>query len=186
MAEKPEDYEWSSYKGYLDKKGNPYIDKKDLEKVLNMNAEQYKNFVYEGMGKEEKLFECIYAGSMLGSESFIKTNLEMLKKQIEGLDVAYKDKCELVEAETILGHMSKLHKVKKEDILSSRNKRSEAKKESIYLMKRLTGMTNKEIGDLFGIGYTSVSKVCSRMEEEMSRNKSLKKKLEQQMSHVKV
>jgi putative transposase len=186
IVKRPEDYKWSSYQGYVSKKGDPYIDKDQLEALLGMNERQYKSFVYDGGSGDENLFENLYAGSMLGSEAFIKANLTMLKEQVEGMDVSYKNDYKTLRAEDILDCVSGFYGIEKEDIRNSKDKQSEAKKDSIYMMKRMTGMTNKEIGELFGIGYTSVSKVCSRMEEEMARDEEVRGRVENQMSHVKV
>ena len=49
---------------------------------------------------------------------------------------------------------------------------------AIYLMKKLTGMSNKQIGHLFGgLGYSAVSKVYQRFSAEAETNKPLSKLL---------
>lgn len=57
---------------------------------------------------------------------------------------------------------------------------------AIYLMKKYTGLTNKEIGQVFGnLSYSGVSKVYRRFEEKIGKDRSLKKKVADLMSNVK-
>ena len=51
---------------------------------------------------------------------------------------------------------------------------------AVYLMKKLTGMSNEQIGDLFGgLSYSAVSKVYQRFSAEAKTNKPLRKLLKE-------
>ena len=51
---------------------------------------------------------------------------------------------------------------------------------AVYLMKKLTGMSNKQIGHLFGgLSYSAVSKVYQRFSTEAKTNKPLRKLLKE-------
>ena len=71
-------------------------------------------------------------------------------------------------------------------ICQAKRKRSEEKKEAIYLIKRLTGHTNEEIGERFGISYSGVSKAAGTVEKEMFEDKRKKKEIEAIISSFKV
>ena len=81
--------------------------------------------------------------------------------------------------------MCKEYNVGKEEIFSSKNKHNKAKKNCIYLLKRLTGKNNKEIGKLFDIGRTAVSKCYSSFEQEMLENRSIRRSVNLQISRFK-
>lgn len=55
-----------------------------------------------------------------------------------------------------------------------------------YLLKKLTALTNKEIGREFGISYSGVSWISRDVERLMEKNKRVKKAVETLISHLKV
>ena len=59
----------------------------------------------------------------------------------------------------------------------------------VYLLREHTGITNREIGELFGkITYSAVAKVHERFSGQLSRDKSSRqtiRKIRAKMSHVK-
>ncbi len=64
-----------------------------------------------------------------------------------------------------------------EDVIAGRGERgNRARKVAIYLVKRWSGLSNEEIGGMFGgIHYSVVSKRSARLETEMARDKRLAK-----------
>jgi predicted transcriptional regulator len=56
---------------------------------------------------------------------------------------------------------------------------------SLYLLKRLTALTNREIGELFGISYSAVSKAFADMEELSKENQKVKKEIDVFISRFK-
>jgi hypothetical protein len=186
IVKKPEDYKWSSYKGYVSKKADGYIDKGAITEVLGMTGKEYKQFVVTGIKESEDIFEDIYAGSILGKADFIKEKIKELKMQVESTDISYmQDYVEDIRGEDIIEYICEEYGVDKEELLKSRNKQSLAKKNCIYLLKRLTSKSNKEIGDIFGLSYTAISKAYSSFETEMLKNKKTQKVSKTQISHFK-
>lgn len=184
IVEKPEEYRWSSYKGYISKKEDSYVDIEAVKMVLGMNGAEYKRFVNSGITEKENIFKDVYAGSILGGVPFIKEKIRELKFQAGNTDISYLDRYEeMVAVEAIIGFICKEFKIVREDLLGSKNKKNQAKKNCIYLLKRFTGKNNKEIGKIFDISHTAISKACSSLEEEISKNKTAKKRIEIQISH---
>ena len=64
----PQEYKWSSYKGYLKDKVDSYIDYTELKGYLGMSAGKYKEFVLRGINKREELTKKVYAGFFLGGQ----------------------------------------------------------------------------------------------------------------------
>lgn len=186
MAERPQDYKWSSYRGYMSGKGDGYIDKEEIGKVLDMSMEEYEKFVCAGKDEKDDIFKEVYAGSILGSEGFIKETMQVLKGRIENKDIAYGEKLRRqISAEDVLEFVSREYKMGRKEILGSKNKQNQAKKSCIYLLRRITDKTNKEIGEMFGMGHTAVSKVCGKMEQEIESDKRIRKVMESQVSRFK-
>ena len=50
---------------------------------------------------------------------------------------------------------------------------------AIYLIKKYTTLTNRQMGQLFGdIGYSAVTGVVQRFEQKIMKDKELKKRIE--------
>jgi len=61
-----------------------------------------------------------------------------------------------------------------------------ARNVAIYMAKRYCGLSNQEIGNIFGgIHHSAVSKVSSRLEEKIKKDKKLNIFIEEIKSHVK-
>jgi chromosomal replication initiation ATPase DnaA len=78
--------------------------------------------------------------------------------------------------EEIIGAISDYFRVSRDDVLKDR---VEWRNIAIYLMKKLTGMTNRQIGELFGdLSYSAVAKAYQRFSVNLRKDKKLRKKVE--------
>ena len=68
----------------------------------------------------------------------------------------------------------------------SRKKSVLAKKVAVYLLKRYTGLTNKDIGVEFGITYSAVSKIDKDVEGLIGEDRRIKNDIKRIISHFKV
>ena len=175
----PGKYHWSSYKGYLNRKGDGYIDKDRIKQYLNMSSNQYRRFVLEGIGKEWDPFKNVYAGFLLGPVKFIKEKLKCLGEQIETKEFAHKKKLkEYVKKEDIIEAVAKKYGKRPEELCRMKNRPMTQKQIAIYLLKRFTGLTNKEIGEIFGMKYSAVSKAALNIRRLMPEKPELKQEVE--------
>ncbi|MCK5306453.1 MAG: transposase [Candidatus Omnitrophica bacterium] len=180
MTNDPENYKWSSYKGYLDKEGDRFIDICQIKKYLDMPLEQYREFVLEGIKEPEDLTKKIYAGFLLGSANFIEDRLKDLKEHIENKDVSYKKRLTThIKADEIIKVVAGRYGKNKEQLINMRSKPMKGKKISIYLIKRLTGLTNREIGRLFNMQFSAVSKAASSIEGLLREDRLLRREIEE-------
>ena len=86
------------------------------------------------------------------------------------------------ESEDIIATICSHLKIPPEDLLQ---KGGENRKIETYLMKKLTGMSNKQIGHLFGeLSYSAVAKVYQRFSAESRTNKRLSKILKELMANL--
>lgn len=182
----PGEYKWSGYNECIGKAGTGLIDKAEMEAYFKMANSEYEKFVLEGIDRKSSPFESLYAGSILGSERFIKETIADLKIEVESKDFAYKREMQTSNPLEVINTVAKFYKVEPDILRKSANRPLLAKKAAIYLLKNLTAMTNKEIGKEFGISYSAVSKATGDMERLMGENKKTKSEIHRIISHFKV
>ena len=87
----------------------------------------------------------------------------------------------------VIDSMCAYFNVSQDKILKNKNK--EYRNIAIYLVKKYTGLTNKQLGQLFGnISYSAVAKACQRFAKKLEKDIVLKKKvgeIKRNMSNVK-
>jgi putative transposase len=188
ISKTPEEYKWSSFKEYITNKRKTIIDKEEIKKYFKINPPKYKQFVLEGIDEKTDIFKQVYGGFVLGKVKFIKNTIKDLKYQIEGgEDFSYKNKITNdIQLDDIVKETAKHFKKTPEEIYTSKKKPLLARKAAIYLSKRLTGLTNKEIGEAFNITHSAVSKSYSDMEKIMKGNLRIRRDIENIISHFKV
>jgi len=180
----PEKYCWSSYSGFLGKK-DLCLDKDKVGQYLDMDKKNYRRFVLEGIEKNIDPFKNIYAGFLLGSAKFIKEKLKDLGNQVEGKDVAHKQTIiRSISKDDIMKAVADKYKKTIEQICVSKSRPKKAKHVAIYLLRKYTELTNKEIGNEFGMKFSAVSKAALRIEQLIKQDKKLKQKVENIMSIV--
>jgi len=85
--------------------------------------------------------------------------------------------------EEIIDQICSVMEVDKADLIQSKNKAQSDT--SIYVIKKCTGFTNKEIGGVFrGISSAGVAKAHQRFTEKLKGDKKIKKKTERILSIV--
>lgn len=172
----PEDYKWSSYKAYIGKTNDPYINIDKVKDVLGPNISSYPEFVKNYSGNKDTIFNKLYAGFILGNTKFIKDNLNTLKNQhcSYARETAYKNELERsVTPQDIINYINKLYADHPRRFIASNRKIINKNRIIIYLIKRLTPLTTYEIGNMFGIGFSAVSKSTTNIEKDMIKNRHL-------------
>lgn len=183
MVKKPEEYKWSSYGGYLSKEGDGCIDKPQISQVVSLHAERYREFVEEGMDHKVDPFKEVYGGFILGRTKFIKEKLKELKEQVASGD--YADKGRMVGhigIEEIAGVIAQAYGKELEELRQLKNRPAKERNLAIYLMKRVSALSNIEIGKYFNISDTAVNKVVGKVEREMAEKKHFRAEVEKLLS----
>jgi len=72
-----------------------------------------------------------------------------------------------------------------EQLFHSGNRTGKAKKVAIYLLRRLTDMTNQQIGESFGITYSAVSKAACLVERMINEDSITRSEIEDLIKHLK-
>lgn len=184
IVEKPETYRWSSYLGYLGKK-DPVLDQGCITRCLGMSKEQYRQFVLQGIEKSIDLFKNVYAGCILGSVTFIKNSLKGLGDQVGRGEIAHKELLNLkADKDAILKAVTVRYHKTLQEIKNTKTRPMKEKQMLIYLLRRHTGLTNKEIAGELGMKFSAVSKTDHRMKQFMVRDEGLRREAEKIMSNV--
>jgi putative transposase len=171
----PGAYQWSSYRGYLGRK-NEYLDKDVIKQSLGMTRGQYQRFVLEGITKPKDPLKKVYAGFLLGSVGFIKDKLQDLALQITSDDVAHKKalRDDIEVAEEIIEEVTKYYKTTIAEIKGSTDRPMYKKYILVYLLRRLTGLSNREIGRYVGMRPSAVSKAGMAIDRLCERDRRIK------------
>ncbi|MDD3295729.1 MAG: transposase [Candidatus Omnitrophica bacterium] len=179
-------YKWSSYGEYIKKTDGGLIDKNQLSRYFKLSYRKYKEFVLDGMCKEDNPLSDLYAGFILGKDKFIKDTLNTLKVQVESEEFAYKKLIQGIDPEAIIQEVAQYYKKEPEVMYKAKKKPLLAKKVAIYLLKRFTSLSNKDIGGRFNIGYSGVSWVARDVERLMGKDKSVNADVASITLHLKV
>jgi len=180
---RPEEYLYSSYRSYIERAKEEIAHRDKIWGMISGDeknrAKKYKKFVEEAIGKNlESPLKKPYGGMILGEEKFIQAVLNKIEnKDFQNQDISYRRQLKTTKgADDIIEGISSYYNITWDILLSDKRK---IRNIAILLIKKYTGLTNREIGKLFGgISYSAVTRVYQRVEQEISRNKALRKQIE--------
>ncbi len=183
IVKMPEDYRYSSYRTYISKNSRNIICRDLVLKMISVNQENainlYKKFVEKGIDiRAESPLKNIYGGVILGDQEFVRTTLCKLEAEVtqkKGISHGREFKKQ-ADVKEIIDSVSALLEVSPNEIFGNRNKL--VRGIAIYLIKRYTGWTNKQIGERLGnISDFAVAKIYQRFLEKMEKEEILRKKV---------
>jgi len=175
MVKTPEEYQWSSYSYYADKRKAPEWLYRDFilgyfGKRLSTSQRNYGKFVHSLVGEvyDSPFTDVIYS-VILGSQEYAQEIRDTFLKKIPQ-DRELPALLELVDRPDI-DIISKIvdSVIQTDDRL--------AKQIKLYFCHRYSGLKLKEIGKYFGIGESGVSQTSHRLSDKLKRNKKLSKKV---------
>jgi len=189
----PEQYEWSSYGGYISKRRQ--LKWVEYSWILsnfgsdNQRARsEYRKFVEDGVdGGVENPFKNVYEQVLLGGEEFKERIRDLIKGQPLGEGIVGRNRFKgIVHVDELVRAVGDALGVKGEELKMRGGRNNRARNVAIYLAKRYCGLSNQEIGKIFGgIHYSAVSKVSARLEVEIRKDKKLLRLIYEIKSHVK-
>jgi REP element-mobilizing transposase RayT len=193
VVKKSEQYRWSSYPGYLGKeKGSEWVEYSWVLSQFSHNPhmarKKYWEYTEEGLkGKAENPLKGLHGQVVLGGNEFIQKIKGMFRGKPFSREIIERKRfTDTPLPDDVIKVVAKTCRVKEEAMKGKGRKENTARKIAIYLVQRHTGLSNDEIGKLFGgIHYSAVSKACARLKEEMTHNRKLSKLVEELESNVK-
>ncbi len=187
LAQRVGDWRWSSYLATSGRRAAPEWLEVDwtlsqFARGRSLARKGYRRFVAEGKGSGEDI-EKLLRAPYLGDREFRKRIQAMIEgKAIEDeIPLRYRKAAE-VDLEAVRKAVAKEWRVEPEAL--SRSRGGAEKKAAIYLARKLTRLTGREIGEAFGVKPARVSNVVTEMEAERSaplalRVEHLRKRLSQ-------
>jgi len=176
MVERLEDYPYSSYRAYICRDREDITDCDLILAMISGNngesPDRYKAFVEDAIGRKVgNPLEHVYGGVILGGERYIEETL----KRIAGKEVDRKEdiscrralgsKLPRLDAEWIIDQVCSYFHISRDDVLT---RKGEHRDLTIYLAKRYTNLSNRQIGEIFGdLSYSAVTKVEQRFRQKM-------------------
>ena len=193
LVERPEDYAHSSYRSFISSEREAFVSHDFILGIISRDrkgaARRYRAFVQEAIGKDiPSPLKEVYGGVILGGQRFIKNALVRLKETIwQQEDIAQRRELLTAwRAEDILGAISQYFDLSRDEFLSDGKRGRDI---AIYLLKRHAGMTNRQIGGLFGgISYSAIGKAYQRFSVKVTQDRSLQRAIKEitgRMSYVK-
>jgi REP element-mobilizing transposase RayT len=180
IAERPEDYPYSSYKTYILSQGETLVTRSTiLEMFTTKEAEsrtRYKSFVEASLGEDvESPLKKVYGGMILGGERFIKDVLgKVAEEQLEKEAVSHRKALRApYGAEEVLQAVCKHYGILREEITSAGG--GEVRKICLYLLKKHTIAHTREIGDLLNMSYAAAAKMYQRFAKELAKDEDLRR-----------
>jgi len=183
IIEKPGQYQYSSYSSYVKKRRSELLTRELVLGLLtcrNGNAKnEYQRFVESAIGQElDNPIENVYGGIILGNARFIKEVLRRIKDEhLRKETVANRKELRaFFGTEEVMKTVLTYYNMNINDIMA--NKLTEQKKIAIYLMKEMTGVSNREIGNFFmGMNASAVGKSYQRFKREITKNRKLRREV---------
>jgi REP element-mobilizing transposase RayT len=171
------DYRWSSYQAYADKRHE--VSWLTTELVLGMYGGSRKRFLRAQqvfLAERPNLLEDLRHGLYLGGEEFSEECIERLKGE---------DHHEKPQARSLLRGrdiralaikiLKGLGEKDPESVLKVRKYRCQNRDVAIYVSYQLGVYLNREIGEVFGVGYTAVPGAVKRGQEYLRSDGQLER-----------
>jgi REP element-mobilizing transposase RayT len=181
IVKHPEEYEWSSFTGYLDqRKRLKWIQYSSILSIFGQDETTATQNYYEFVKKETPWSECnplenLYGKAILGDKVFvnqIKTLLQDLP--ISGEITERNSFIEYINPDDLINAVAQEFRVSEGELRKKGGKNNTARKVAIYLVHKYTSLKNEEIGSIFGnVHYSTISKTSISIDEEMAHNEEL-------------
>ncbi len=179
IVDNPEEYQWSSFRFYMGKrKFLSWIFTDDILKMFSGRPDEYKEFVYNHMIKDNEIQKKDVCGehSILGRKEFREKITKKIKSGFREND--FREKPDLkhlnrLTVKEIKGIIQNIFQVKEEELLTKK-KNNMYRKLFLYGLRRYTNLSLKGIGDLCEMDYVAVSQMIKRFISDSVSDTELK------------
>lgn len=180
-------YQWSSYQDYVSSPDKTFLDVDDILVRFSGKTASYRRFVEEGILESVNPFENAGGHGVLGDTSFIGTILKSLNiSQPSREQPAVRRMIVRTKPDVIMKAVADIFHVAPQDIVR-KNYKGPARRVALECLYRYGGMNQREIGDMMGVDYSSVSVARKRLHEALPKDPVLQRifrRLESLLSQV--
>lgn len=170
-------YPWSSLQGYLN--GNRRLYFIDYGMVLSeyggdteIARKKYKDLLYAELSKAIDIKDKILGQSLIGRSEFIEWVKEKIIDKDKSSEIPAVKKIHCYNS--VEGIMGAIEDETGKSLDYMRENKGECRQIAMDLLYRLGGLKGEEIGQIFGVGYTSVSQERRRLAKKKRKDKKLR------------
>ena len=185
-AENLKKYLWSSFAGYCYlRKRNQSFDYSWLLSTYfgqdnSQGRRQYREYVFKGIEAEiENPFINVSHQSILGTQSFVEWIKTKLPRKGSREVPALRGIQRNLFADQVVRAVSQFCGVKPADILNRKTRAKRVRQMTMELCYRYCNLGQKQIGQIFGVDYSTVSVNRTRLKSRLKSDRRLKKQFKQ-------
>jgi len=167
-------YRWSSYPDYISSSRYPFLVTDEVLGYFRNNRLSYRAFVERGMLSSENPLERGKGHGIIADAVFIKDILNRARIKPQREQPAARRALSQVGPERVLSAVMERFRTTREEILRNRYQ-GPARSIAMELLYRHAGMNQREIGELMGVDYSSVSVARKRLRDQMMGNEKLRR-----------
>lgn len=181
-------YQWSSLRGYLYHRKTVDFTNYDLLLEMIGGRRSYRRFILDGLIKGvTNPFDDVQHQAILGNDNFVAgVKKEYMKKGSLREQPIYRNMIRVeVAPEIIISCVTDILGIRRKELLE-RYGNGIARGIVSDLLYRYSDLTQRDIGNLLGIDYSSVNKVRNRLKNQMLKKQeilSLYRKIERQIKN---
>jgi putative transposase len=168
-------YRWSSYPDYVSSSRYPFLSPTDILDQFQSKA-AYRVFVEEGLNIIDRPLERGKGHGIVGSDDFIGKIMEQAEIALERERPQTRRVISHVEPERVLQAVSRQFRTTQDEIMKSRHQ-GPARSVAMDMLYRHAHMNQREIGELMGVDYSTVSVGRKRLYEAMAADPRLKEQM---------
>jgi len=182
MVKHPKDWKWSSYRGTAGlEKAEKWLQVDwvlgQFDKTHKRAEKSYRRFVQEGMGRKGSPWDELFSRIYLGSDEFLERVHEVGRRHRD-LDIPkYQKLVKKPNLEKIIEEVAKSYGIRPKEVLVAGARKHEAKEVAIYLLKKESGLSLKEIGFKMGVSLGAVSHHWVSVKKRLERDPEFKKRV---------
>ena len=193
MVERLADYRWSSYPAYAYEKRAPewlntevilsqLVNAGERHQAYRKNAQKYAT-------EEARLWEDLRHGFILGSRRFVETIKARYLPDAAHPEVPQQKRvAKDVDVEKVLSQAANLSGCDVEEFRRDGRvspQRSLDRDLLLYLIRQMGNLTDNQLGGMFGLGYSAVSRRAGIFKAKLQESRALQRKFEKIKSIIK-
>ncbi len=180
IVKEPGEYLYSSYNSLFDDRSSSLIEKDEIQNLFSPDEkkakELLKGFIQEGIDiKREEVFRDMKVQTVLGDEVFFQKVSDKVRKENIDEEISFGNRYRRrIVPEEIIKIVSKHFGLENVDWSKRRYVREKDKKIAIYLIKKHTDLSLKEIGAIFSLHYSCIFHHYNEVKRDSSFEEDIK------------
>jgi len=186
LVEQPEDWPWSSYPGYRDRRKR--VSWVSYESVLSAwkadaggrNAQAaYRDFVESGLRERSgNPFDRAQQGWILGGDGFVQQVRSLIAPQALDDQIPEARRLKRLEPEQVIDAVANFYGVEPQ-VFRTKRAKERSRNVAAWLARNLTQATLRELAPYFGLSHPeSLSNLTRRVEQSLEQSPELRKETE--------